>query len=809
MDNDERRLLTSPGIEGVEWVPLQKHPIFSSSGRGSSSSSVAPSAFGMQYNLIAWDEKSLGLYVWDSDKRCLNCLSLRFVDGDPASIETAPSFKILHPDFQMHFSVCNISTNRTGSSILLAGSDGLCVMYLYKRISTKDNITTCRTISVGSNIYFDNNNLIRILQASWHPYSDCHLGILSSDSVLRIFDLSSDLERPEQEFYLQPLKPSRCLSTASICPVAFSFGGDHLWDRFTVFIVFSEGSVYFLCPVVPFGSFFSCASVEEIYKDAHTCGLKSSNSQAVCNSSFAIAWLEATFPELVNRAKEGSSSDVFKARPHVLFDASLALQGPLHKVGHGEEDRGSEDVSAECGGRAVSFLYSTIQKDSILVIAWSSGQLQIDALADELQPVWRVGTSPRICVDSSGQVTGVAMICESILEEFANLDRSHDLVTDTSNTVNTVWLGRPPPLLRLAVVDLALPAHAVTGGLLSIYSDPLVPERIYCLHGGGIDLIMLHFLPFSSHAGEAAKSPSVYPIVNTCHGDTFSPSPLHGFVAVAHEVGNSWIVVITSSYDCIVTEMKGWNMVPSLCLDRVKKSIGFTELSETVTPDILSKELLIGPKVVLTAQALLALRSLAADSIDGRSSLHHYFKLFHENYVEYAHKVYVELQNHAAHLKGILSDHDARLSEVKQMLLNVEEKQMKLDSRINRAAEVHELLEERLRRFQSLPGVNKKPLSKAEREFQSQLERYNGLELDALRSSIEALDARLRRCTQSSQGALNSPRQTSGRRKTHMPNAQMTQLKSALEKLSLVNSENSKKVKIVESALRTSEGRKR
>ena len=42
-----------------------------------------------------------------------------------------------------------------------------------------------RTVSVGSQIYFDNNSSIRTLHASWHPYGDAHLGILSSDSVLR------------------------------------------------------------------------------------------------------------------------------------------------------------------------------------------------------------------------------------------------------------------------------------------------------------------------------------------------------------------------------------------------------------------------------------------------------------------------------------------------------------------------------------------------------------------------------------------------------------------------------------------------
>lgn len=64
----------------------------------------------------------------------------------------------------------------------------------------------------------------------------------------------------------------------------------------------------------------------EIYNDAHTFGLKSANPTAVNNSNLAIAWLEATFPELSQEATNGENISAVKARPYALFDASLALQ---------------------------------------------------------------------------------------------------------------------------------------------------------------------------------------------------------------------------------------------------------------------------------------------------------------------------------------------------------------------------------------------------------------------------------------------------------------------------------------------------
>lgn len=53
-------------------------------------------------------------------------------------------------------------------------------------------------------------------------------------AFFRIFDLSSALAQPEQEYYLQPIEHGSSCDAASICPVDFSFGGDHLWDKFSV-----------------------------------------------------------------------------------------------------------------------------------------------------------------------------------------------------------------------------------------------------------------------------------------------------------------------------------------------------------------------------------------------------------------------------------------------------------------------------------------------------------------------------------------------------------------------------------------------
>lgn len=277
-------------------------------------------------------------------------------------------------------------------------------------------------------------------------------------------------------------------------------------------------------------------------------------------------------------------------------------------------------------------IYHLVSKDSILVTAWTGGQLQVDALADEIQPVWKTGSAPRLCVDQYDRILGIAMICESDSKEAATLKLDQQLD-------HMVWLGRHPPLLRVAIVDLALPKNTDGGRSILMFVDSLIPERIYTLHIGGVDSIFLPYLPFTNQAcgkEEPMRSPVVNAVLNTCLGDSPSQTSVCGFAPLADSFGYSWIVGVTSSHECVVLEMKSWNSLLPIHFDMDKD--GPSSDGEGNPPALISKELLVGPKAVLLPQAPNS-RSIAADSIEGRSVLHQYCRNFHENYVEYGHKV--------------------------------------------------------------------------------------------------------------------------------------------------------------------------
>ncbi|XP_075486213.1 nuclear pore complex protein NUP88-like [Primulina tabacum] len=138
----EDRQLVSPTPSGstpkaeLQWLPLQSHPIFPTATISAASAARTPT------NLMAWDGASR-LYVWDSHKKCLHWVSIRLGDPDPDSISAGFPSKVLQADVPVCFDVSKVSINRNGSALLLAGQDGLRVMYLYGRASREENTIIC------------------------------------------------------------------------------------------------------------------------------------------------------------------------------------------------------------------------------------------------------------------------------------------------------------------------------------------------------------------------------------------------------------------------------------------------------------------------------------------------------------------------------------------------------------------------------------------------------------------------------------------------------------------------------------------
>ncbi|KAL0915207.1 hypothetical protein M5K25_015608 [Dendrobium thyrsiflorum] len=95
----------------LEWVALEKHPIFGNSNSNSSRSTAIIAASGttssssnVLQNLLAWDAGSSRLYLWDAGSQCVHRLAMRFRDPDPVSRSTSFSAVVVEAAFPSELS---------------------------------------------------------------------------------------------------------------------------------------------------------------------------------------------------------------------------------------------------------------------------------------------------------------------------------------------------------------------------------------------------------------------------------------------------------------------------------------------------------------------------------------------------------------------------------------------------------------------------------------------------------------------------------------------------------------------------------
>lgn len=796
---------------------VSKHSMFKKLAITSSSYPIAPQSdassptWRIPLNLVAFDGSSR-LFLWNFIDRVLHALDIEQPDSAGISAELCTAlfakktYKTFQPLLDVEFTVRFIAFNRAGWSLVLAGDHTLAVVDLTSQVS-KPSVSPERSIYnvragiIGGDIYQSSSKALRILQVAWHPFSDTHIGVLSSDCVFRLFDLSHSVEHPEQEYHLQSQLLEGSTPASYARPVAFSFGEGHLWDRFAVFLLFSNGSIYCMCPISPFGSLHNILAIEELFRDACQCASSTSiDPKASTCAGFAAAWLESVFPTLSSESAP-TKGLLLKAVAHVPFNASLRLQGPLPVI-MGADAPINKSSTSKGRGPASMLMYSNAGKDSILAVTFWHGEMQLYALADELQPLWNDDIPPRLQINDEGLLEGLGMLAEtcSLNSTFVEDDaqKSRSLVEN----LDGVWTGQLPPLLQLAVIDFALPSSVLESAPLSILGDQVVPERLYCHHAAGIDAILLQWLPFSEQSisrTSTGKPPTVYPILDTCPVGKSVNSPLLGITQVLNSFGEVWLVAVTSSCECAVVGMKSVLALDPISIDGNRSADEETRNVEGIS-QVISKELLQGPKDIHIPQVSSSGRTLTLNFIEGKELLHDQWKLLHEKYIEYAHRVDVELKIHASRLYQDVQDQNRRLCEAQTKLAEAIQSSGFLTSQIAAAAQKNKFLKERVKKHRAVLANKQMPLTASECEYLSQLDVMRLHDLDILHSAVDVLKDRLERHLRLSQ-ASNDRMKGSLRERLVVPDVQMNKLKAVVNELTQTVEKSLKQVQRIENAV--------
>eukprot|EP00850_Spirogloea_muscicola_P014133 SM000099S25239 [mRNA] locus=s99:457096:460822:+ [translate_table: standard] len=618
---------------------------------------------------------------------------------------------------------------------------------------------------------------VRVVQATWHPHSDVHLAVLSSDNTFRLFNLSRSSETAEQEYLLR-------LDQRIDRATAFSFGGSSRWNLFTVFFLLSTGEIYSLCPIVPFGSYVPRSIIEDLVKRPSVHADKqghTTHGREELEDSEVLQWLIHSFPD-VESGESGSTSSsqsvLVKACPYVAADRSVCLQGPFQVLNSDEHG-----LAASGGAFATSLLHLMAGSNSLLAVASRDGQVIVHLMEDCVEPAWTNDEIPTISKDRMGGIQSVVTVA------FAAPKRQNfqDGECDSRCCMTAI-----------VVVDLNLAEQALDAAPIVLLPDPVSPERLVCSHAAGVEAIELPLLSLATelHQGQSkatssqaprAATPRVFSVldIRPLPGSDGPYLPLAGLALASSAIGETWLIAATAAAQYVVLKMpsRGALLPTTPASTELSKEAGhkLEHGGHLLIGNLASGPEDIGMPRVLHCQALVA------QSIEGRASLHEGCKMLHKKHIEYAHKLclseqaYVELKGHHGHLRETVKLQRHHMQVCLKSLEDEEARARRLVNRLSLAAEFNVSLEKRILRFDALQRHDLELLRLAVQDLSQEA---GGGESAVATASAANLAAAAGGGTL---GARNQPRleEANGHPSIRVPAMQMRKLKIAVDQLAL------------------------
>ncbi|KAG2447694.1 hypothetical protein HYH02_007154 [Chlamydomonas schloesseri] len=313
-------------------------------------------AAGTVYALWRSEDGGLRIVLIDGRQEVLDAQQRQASLQDPVAVAKPTATHIVHTNPPVNFDARGLRVTPSGRYVALYGNShedssviSLAVVDLHggQPLAMPPGSTVrhkqCRLLAVDSVLFGSRPGLV-LYQVSWHAHSEEHLVVLTSDNRLRLYHVTHSLAVAEQTLHVVPQAgplPQRYgLSTAAAAGgpgtspgpaasphggggtaggasgssdvVAFSFGPALGWGLFSILLLGTDGLVYSLGPVAPFGMRCSGALLQRLAAD----------------EAAAEEWLAAAFG--TDAVENPAARSRWPVLPHVVEDVSPALMGPLN-----------------------------------------------------------------------------------------------------------------------------------------------------------------------------------------------------------------------------------------------------------------------------------------------------------------------------------------------------------------------------------------------------------------------------------------------------------------------------------------------
>ncbi|KAJ2924970.1 hypothetical protein H1R20_g12145, partial [Candolleomyces eurysporus] len=324
---------------------------------------------------------------------------------------TRKSYKVLHTPY-LDFDIHQIALNPNGKLLAVAGTSQVAVVVLpragYSRL-VSDSIE-CKSVHVGQ-FYHGAEDSPPAAKIDWHPWGEAGstLLVMTTDGKLREYDISTDIEEPQQVLSFVPERKSGAFGAEDESErevTSFTLGkGRADWGPLTVYALMRSGDIYSICPYLP-----QNASVPTSYVHSLECFISAKQEFLAQGSSSASNQLSTLYDyqrkyvnALIKQLPTGSvafppSTRSVSLHPPKSISYSALRQGPflLQPV--------PRILDGSDGGDATDIVYLSFDPDEedseedgqetdhlgVIMVAYKDGKVDMFLDVEKVEARWEI-----------------------------------------------------------------------------------------------------------------------------------------------------------------------------------------------------------------------------------------------------------------------------------------------------------------------------------------------------------------------------------------------------------------------------------
>ncbi|CAE6426563.1 unnamed protein product [Rhizoctonia solani] len=378
------------------------------------------------------------------------------------------------------FEIKHMVVNPTGKLLAVVGGRQVAVIVLPRPGITKTLSTRieCSSIQIGE--YYHVPGSSKVTKVDWHSWGEggTSLLVLTSDGLLREYDVSKDPSEPQQtvELLAPPQNKLKYDVTASAEAVSFCIGrGSADWSAFTIYVLTTEGELWATCPFLPANAtppisyiqgleYFVNAKSARLPPEISGPQLKYVSSLRQQLKSISSPVDDQPLPTCLVHAPVSLSFPPARQGPFLLQPAPKELGDGLAsdivylsiEIPNSSANNGSIDTKNSVEGTPIP----------VIVIAYSDGKVDVCLDVEKVEAKW---TKANLTSKEDSELPMLAVF-ESI-----NLGLFDPLKSTTPSTSTSLALVCTPASAPLS--EQIPPAFIL---------DPLRADRIFVTHSRGV-----------------------------------------------------------------------------------------------------------------------------------------------------------------------------------------------------------------------------------------------------------------------------------------------------------------------------------